>query len=344
MIEDITKKNFLEFIENLKIESKLKYQILTHFSCLKLLESQYEESIFKNKNKEYSIFYLFNNLGTEFKPLLNNALVKQIFIEYSLEKFQYSHVTGTEKNIFLTSFFDIYSTSEHLGFINKNSCDFFISIFKEAVKLKNKNEEQSITYVLNKLFDQIEVIDKDFFKEIFSIYIDNINPNQKYFFKINKIKNWARKQDFSTLSTKYKNIRNFLNSTKEEQIFLTSSKNYDLGEISRHKKLNFSIIENLFISLNLFLKDTLIGNKNIRNFIVQDEKIYNTVLIVYSKRDHIVESATKLHDIFFEQLSSTTNIDNNLIKNVWDKLVLNNSLVENLKINNLNNNKNTKKL
>lgn len=337
-MNDLTKKEFSDYILNLKLDQKTNDSVLKQFSCFELKDEKYNEPILDGRfSTEYLVFFAFENLRNDFTPLLKYDLWRTTFLEATDRKIQY--LSGSEKNLFLSTFYKVYQKSEFFGFDNPKSCNNFISLFTKATNFTCKNEEQGVVYILNDLFSNIETTDKEFFKELFAIYLENVKTDPKYQIKINKIKDWAATQDFSFLGEKYKNIRNVFDVSNEEVVYSASIKKYDLLEISKQTKTKPTWVEQNFKALNNFIQKKLVGNSNIQNFLVQDEKIFQKVIIIYEKRDSIVDATVKIHDVFFDQIQKTSKIEIDLMEQIWSKITLHTELS-----NNLANNENKQKV
>lgn len=344
-MKDLTKKEFSDYINNLNLDKKNKENILNKFSCFELAKEQTSEPTLENSRylKDSLVFFAFETLKNDFIPLLKYDYWRESYIETINQIFQYNHYSGSSKNLFLSNFYQIYQKSEFFGFSNKESCNRFIHFFTKATNLICKNEEQSIVCILNDLFSKIDKIDKDFFKELFAIYLENIKTDPKYQIKINKIKKWGETQDFNFLGEKYKNIRNFFDSSQEETVFTASVKKFNLVEMSKKNKTKINGLEHAFNTLNQFISKKLIGNSNIQNFIVQDEKIFHKIIVVYEKRDSFVEATLKIHDLFFEYLRQNTKVELNFaIEELWSKITLHAEL--NNKLTNKEENKKFRKI
>jgi hypothetical protein len=343
IMNDLTKKEFSDYILNLKLDLKTNEKVLKQFSCFELKKENFNDPILDGRYAtDYLVMYAFENLRNDFTPLLQYESWKNNFLATTERKLSYKSYTGNGKNLFLSTFYKVYQKSEFLGFETKESCERFKKLFTYTTNLTCKNEEQSLVYILSDLFSNINKIDNNFFKELFAIYVENVKTDPKYQVKINKIKEWGETQDFSFLGDKYKNIKNLFDVSKEETVFSASIKKYDLLDISKQTKSKPTWIEQNFNSLNKFIQTKLHGNANIQNFIVQDEKIFQKVIIIYEKRDSIVDAAVKIHDIFFEQLNSIKKIDIELMEDIWNKVTLHTELNNSLTIQ--ENNKKVRKI
>lgn len=272
-------------------------------------------------DSEYSLVSeVFRHVGQDIEPFLQYRKWKNKFIAVAHNKLGESF--GHEKNLLFTKIFQIFKNSPNLNLKEKDNQDYFLNLFKKSVELRAKNEEQSVVHVLYSLFKEKEELTKEFLKELFAIYVDNIKTDPKYQYRIKEIKDWAINQDFSELSKKYKNIRNYFNTDLSEKICEASVKRYDLNDIAEKTKTKLVWIEENFNAITKLVDKKLIGNTNIHNFVCIDEKIFHKVILVYEKRDSIVEAATTIHDVFFSMISKTKSLETELIENLWEKLSL----------------------
>jgi hypothetical protein len=288
-----------------------------------------------NSNKTFLVSILFEQMDEKFVQFLKYKKWKDAFIENAINKVK--SLSGSPKNVFIDNLYTIIKSSDELSLSKKENREFFLNLFRSAADLKNKNEEESLVQILQDIFKNKEQrnIDLDFFKELFAIYIEFINTNPKYQNKINAIKNWAKDQDFSALAGKYKNIRHYFEDEVGEKIFNASVKTYDLKDIAKKNKIKNTVMQQNFFALNQFLDEKLKGNSNIQNFIALNENIFFKVLIVYEKRDRVIDAAINMHETFFEMIKGTENVEYDLMDLIWEKLSLKANIETSLGVDNV---------
>lgn len=321
-MDDLTCKQYIDIIESLNLESTSRnalYDLINYGSISNnLLDTKL---VMSTGNSEYNIVSeVFRHLGQDIQPFLKYKNWKNKFMAVAHNRLGESH--GYEKNLLFTKIFQIFTDCQNLKLSEKENQNYFISLFKKCVDLKSKNEEQSVVHALHSLFRRKENLPKEFFKELFAIYVENITTDSKYQSRIKEIKDWAVNEDFSELSKKYKNIRSYFNTDLSEKICEASIKRYDLNDIAAKTKTKLVWIEENFTAMNKFLSEKLVGNTNIHNFVCIDEKIFHKVVVVYERRDPIVEAVISMHDILFSMIKSTKKREDELISDLWGKLVL----------------------
>lgn len=321
-MDDLTCKQYIEIIESLNIESTSRNDLYDLINYGSIHNSLLDTKLVMTTGKQEYIIVseAFRLLGQDIQPFLSYKKWKNKFIAVAHNRI--GEIYGHEKNLFFTKVFQLFQKSPELSLVNKDNQNYFLSLFKKSVDLKAKNEEQSVVHALHTLFRNKENVPKEFIKELFAIYIENINPDPKYQSRIKEIKEWAVNEDFSELSQKYKNIRNYFNTDLSEKICEASIKRYDLQDIAEKTKTKLFWVEDNFKAINSLLSEKVIGNNNIHNFVCVDEKIFNKVIVVYEKRDPVVEAVTNFHDIFFSMINNTKSREEQLIKDLWEKLLL----------------------
>jgi hypothetical protein len=322
IMDDLTCKQYVDIIQSLNIESTSRNALYDLINYSSISNSLLDTKLVMNTgNSEYNIVSeVFRHLGQDIQPFLAYKIWKNKFMAVAHNRIGETH--GYEKNLLFTKIFNIFTDSPYLKLSEKENQNYFISIFKKSVDLKSRNEEQSVVHVLHSLFRKRESLPKEFFKELFAIYVENIQTDSKYQSRIKEIKDWAVNEDFSELSKKYKNIRSYFNTDLSEKICEASVKRYDLNDIAAKTKTKLVWIEENFNAINKFLFDKLVGNTNIHNFMYVNEKIFHKIVVVYEKRDPVVEAVISMHDIFFSMIKSTKAREDELISELWEKLVL----------------------
>ncbi len=327
-MKDILRKDFAILMKSLNLNKEVYDSALRTVNCDD--DNGNTFSLKSHLHSDYIVMGLFNILHKDMKVLMKYDDWRDSLIENTLKMLHYQSYSGSQKNLFLCGFYQVFRDSPELGFKDKDKKELFLKIFESSTELKSKNEEQSIIFILTDLFNNINNVDKDFFKEVFSIYLEKIKTDPKYQNKINKIKEWANNEDFSFLYGKYKNIRNIFDNNNEEKTFSASIKKYNLTELAKETKTKVVNIERNFNSLNSFLEDKLKGNSNIQNFLSIDEKIIQKVIIIYDNRDSVIDAAVKIHDLFFQNINDSKKVETELMENLWNKLLLKTALTNDL--------------
>lgn len=319
-MQDLTCKEYVEFINGLNLPSKTKEQLfrkITHHGSL-----ANEKFVLNCINRGLNEFinHAIHLLKKDFAPLLKYSKWKNGFMDAALYYINQSH--GSKKNEYFMNIYEVIQNSSELNLSQPVNKNFFLKIFHIAVNLGAKIEEDSVVKVMYDMFKNKEKIDSELLKEMFALYIEKIATDVKYQKRINDIKAWASTQDFTLLLTKYKNIRNYFDESNEEKLFTASSKKYDLKIIAKENKTKLSILQQNFNALNNFISDKLKTNDNIQDFIIRDEKIFYKVLIIYDKRDFVIDAAIKMHEAFFGMIKGSESIENELMVSLWDKLMM----------------------
>jgi hypothetical protein len=323
-MHDLTCKEYIELINSLNLPSRNR-QVL--FQKIRygggVINASFGDQLVFNSNTyatSYFVNDVFTNLGKDFYHLLKYSKWKKEFID-AIPNF-FSNTSGSKKNEYFTKIYEVIKKSEELNLKSLENRNFFLKIFHIAVNIEAKIEEDSIVKIMYDMFKDKENIDLDLFKEIFALYIEKIKTDAKYQKRINDIKAWAATQDFTELTKKYKNIRNYFDDSNEEKVFTASSKKYDLKAIAKQNKTKLSVIQQNFNELNNFISEKLKTNENIQDFIIRDEKIFYKVLIVYDKRDFVINAAIKMHESFFAMIKGSESLEKELMYSLWDKLMM----------------------
>lgn len=323
-MQDLTCREYIKIINDVKIHHNLKEKL---FKKIRYNGGSFKEDfgnqfVFNMMTQApvYCINDIFSSLGKDFSPFLKYTKWKNTFQESCIQFFNTKY--GSNKNEYFMSFYELTKNTEELSLKNSENKIFFLSMFHIAVNIGAKIEEDSVVKVIYDMFNNKENIDLDLFKEIFALYIEKITTNQKYQKRINDIKEWASTQDFSELEKKYKNIRNYFDKSNDEKLFTASSKKYDLKVIAKENKTKLTIVEQNFNALNNFISEKLKTNNNIQDFIIRDEKIFYKVLIIYDKRDFVIDAAIKMHEAFFGMIKGSVDIEKELMYSLWDKLMM----------------------
>jgi hypothetical protein len=319
-MQDLTCKEYIQFIDSLKLSSSIKEQLLRKVKQNGLLVN--EKLVFNclNRGSNEFINHAFGLLKGNINHLFKYSKWKNGFMEATLACFK--NLYGSKKNEYLMSIYEVLKDSKELNLSLPANKNFFLQIFHIAVNIDAKVEEDSVVRVMYDMFKNKEKIDVELLKEMFALYIEKITTDVKYQKRINDIKAWASTQDFTNLLTKYKNIRNYFDESNEEKVFTASSKKYDLKVIAKENKTKLSILLQNFNALNNFISDKLKTNENIQDFIIRDEKIFYKVLIIYDKRDFVIDAAIKMHEAFFGMIRGSESIENELMASLWEKLMM----------------------
>jgi len=325
IMHDLTCEEFRKIIDNSKASPYRKSALKNR---LESINGFVFDSI--NTGTYYLISESIDILDDDFPQLLKYSRWKKHFKDDVINYI--NHYSGSKKNEHFLKVYSIIKKSNEFNFNNKENQIFFFSLFNSVIKLKTKIEEDSIVRVMYDMFKNKESLNLDFFKEIFAIYIENIHTDQKYQKRVNDIKEWGANQNFTDLYSKYKNIRNIFESGNEEKIYYASSKKYDLKAIAKTKKTKLTIINQNFSYLNNFISEKLKTNSNIHDFIIRDEKIFYKVIVIYEKRDFVIDACIKMHEALFEIIDKSEEIEKLLIQNLWDKLMIKADIEESFNI------------
>lgn len=324
-MDDITYKEYIDIINNLEITITVKgklYELINKkpYHLDDNISNNFIMDIIEQGTEYHLVAKIFECLEEDIKPFLAYKKWKNKFIAVVHNKL--GEVSGHEKNLFFSKVYNLFQNSSNLNLKHKDNQNYFISLFKKSVILKAKNEEQSVVHVLHSLFRDKEKLPKNFLMELFAIYVEYINTDEKYQSRIKEIKAWAINEDFSELSNKYKKIKNYFNTDLNELICSASVKRYDLNSIAEKTSTKLIWVEENFTAINKLLSEKLANNTNVHNFTCIDEKLFHKVVLVYEKRDSIIEVATNIHDIFFSMINKTKSLENEMINDLWNKLVL----------------------
>lgn len=319
-MQDLTCKEYVEFIHSLNLSSTTKEQLFRKIKISGHFVNH--QLVFNciNRGSNEFIKHAMSLLNKDFIHLLKYSKWKNGFIDAST--YFLTNTYGSKKNDFFMNVYEIVKHSDELSLSKPTNRNFFLGLFQIAVNIDAKIEEDSIVKVMYDMFKNKENVDSELLKEIFALYIEKITTDAKYQKRINDIKTWASTQDFTILLTKYKNIRNYFDDSNEEQVFTASSKKYDLKVIAKENKTKLSILQQNFNVLNDFISEKLKTNENIQDFIIRDEKIFYKVLIIYDKRDYVIDTAIKMHEAFLAMIKGSESVERELMESLWEKLMM----------------------
>ena len=339
---DFTCKEFIKLIDDFNLPTINRENALSNAGLpknIKLLTEELANSSLISNLKQPIINYLHDLLSQNSNIMEPENLEKLLQHEAWINAFhqrnllRIKNISGAHKNKSVMRIYNLHKESNSLSFIHQNNREVFKKFFSLASKLNVEVEEDSVVKVMYDIFENKSKNDIEFVKEIFAIYLENVATNPKYQFRVNTVKKWAETQDFSNLYEKYKNIRTLFEDSNIEEIFTASSKKYDLSKLVKEKGSTLKCVKNNFDMLNSFIEEKLKTNSNLQNFVVIDEKICHKVLFVYKERDNFIDSAIQMHELFFNRLSGNKTLENDLMNEIWDKLMLKAELKTDLEYN-----------
>lgn len=330
-MENLTKKEFIQIIDDLNLNQEEKYQV---YKICKIPEYFYDlegynlnEPLFEPTLKKISVaFEMMEVLKEKFAVFLKYEAWRNDFLSTIKEVAPSSLITEL-----LLPFYNILKNSDILSIHNPEYKDFLIEVIQSRTiySILDAKEYAPIIKIMEDIFNNKDELGINFFKEVFAIYIENSRIYSVHKDTIDKMKNWALDQDFTHLYPKYRNIRELFEASEDEQELITFVKKVDLSTLAKQKTIPLSIFKKNIEVLHSFITNKLKMNTNFHNISTLDQRSIFKVMLTYKERDELINSIIDMQDDFIKNMPRKS-VEFSEIEPLWLTYSLKNELDINL--------------
>ncbi len=221
-----------------------------------------------------------------------------------------------QKREYLTAYYYINQTFSNPNLQNYKR-NYLISILLKAKILNKLNYKDSVRYLVNKHFKELENINdnetlKDFYLLLYQIEKENKNLSKAldYFEKYQKVNEQINKE---LLSIKYEELEANKELFKKEQSILNLQKQTELQQIKNQQKsyIIFAILLSLLV-ISYFLRKSILQNKQIKKL---HQKVSHQKNTLEQKNKDILDSINYASRIQKALITSDDYIQNHFIQN-----------------------------
>jgi hypothetical protein len=330
IMKDFSKIDFIDIIDELDIDEKTKKEVLRvcgipddiHDFDINILR----QPVFKiQRDLEDKLSLMLDVLQENFSFFLQYDECKNWFLNHNKMIAPSTLITNNFEAIY-----NILKKSEHVSIHKKEYKDFLLDLInlRTTYGILDVEELSPIIKIVEDIFKNKQELGVEFFKEIFALYVENVRTHPEYKESIDKIKEWAIDEDFTSLYPKYKNIRELIEGSEDEQELSTLLKKIDLTNISQKSNISINKIKNNIQKLHLFLTDKLKSNDNFQNITLIDQRSIFKLMITYKEKDKLINSILEMHNDFINTMKKDVSEED--IQSLWLKCVLNSELETNL--------------